>query len=75
MDAGQPAAAIEVFRLILEDAPQSTEAWLNIGAAQAAAGNREAAIAAYRGVIEIDPEGGWAATAARRIAELGGAGG
>lgn len=70
--AGRPAEATQVFRRILDDVPESTEAWLNIGAAEAAAGNREAAIAAYRRVIEIDPGGGWAATAARRIAELGG---
>ena len=42
------------------------------GAAEAAAGNRDAAIAAYRKVIEINPDGGWATTAARRISELGG---
>ncbi len=68
--ADRPGEAIVVFRFILEDSPDSAEAWLNIGAAEAAAGNREAAITAYRRVIEINPDGGWASTAQRRIAEL-----
>jgi tetratricopeptide (TPR) repeat protein len=70
VDAGRPGDAIPVFERVLRDDPGSAEAWMNIGAAQAAAGDPQAAIAAYRKVIEMDPDGGWAPVAQRRIDAL-----
>jgi len=67
--AGRSSDGIVVFNRILEDEPGSAEAWMNIGAAYVAAGDKQAAIKAYNEVIKLSPDG-WGKVAERRIKEL-----
>ena len=46
--------AIEAFRLCLQHAPAFTDAWNNLGLAQASLGDLDAAMASYRHALTID---------------------
>ena len=51
----QHEAAVQVLALVTELHPDSANAWDSLGEAQRAAGNLDAARAAYRRVLAIDP--------------------
>ena len=55
-DAGDHAGAADVARAVLELAPGFAPAWSLLGEAEAALGNREAAIDALHKALEIEPE-------------------
>ncbi len=63
----QVDAAVAVFRLNVQDYPESANVYDSYGDGLRAAGDREGAIAAYRKALEIDP--GFAASQ-RNLAEL-----
>lgn len=65
--AGWPDAATAIFRFVTQTWPQSANAWDSYGEALAAAGDPQAAIAAYRKSLELDPSN---RNAAERLAEL-----
>ena len=48
--------AIQVFRLAAEASPQSANAFDSLGEAQAAAGDKEAAIRSYEKALSLDPK-------------------
>jgi len=65
--AKRPAAAAGILRLNAEAFPESANAWDSLGEAQAAAGDREAAIRSYETALRLEPGGASAADALRRL--------
>ncbi len=55
-DAGDHEGAADVARAVLELAPEFAPAWALLGQAEAESGHRDAAIAALRKALEIEPE-------------------
>ena len=55
-DSGDHEGAADVARAVLERAPGFAPAWSLLGEAEAALGNRDAAIDALRMALEIEPE-------------------
>lgn len=66
---GQVDAAVALLELNAEFLPESGQTFTALGETHRAAGNTEAALAAYRRALEIDPDN---PVAARWIRELGG---
>ena len=52
---GNPAAAAAIYRRLLSEEPDSEILWTNLGNAEAALGDTQAAETAFRRAIEIDP--------------------
>ena len=65
--AKRPAAAAGILRLNAEAFPESANAWDSLGEAQAAAGDREAAIRSYETALRLEPGSASAADALRRL--------
>jgi cytochrome c-type biogenesis protein CcmH/NrfG len=63
----RPAAAAGILRLNADAFPQSANAWDSLGEAQAAAGDREAAIRSYETALRLEPGSASAADALRRL--------
>jgi cytochrome c-type biogenesis protein CcmH/NrfG len=63
----QPDAALAAFRFNTTEHPQSANAWDSLGEAQAAAGDREAAIRSYETALRLEPGSASAADALRRL--------
>jgi len=72
LDAGAPEEAVAAFELNREFHPESVEVIFNLAKAYRAAERDDDAIAAYRKVLELSPEGGWARSAQEAIAEISG---
>jgi tetratricopeptide (TPR) repeat protein len=53
---GQPGEATDLYRSVLAEAPDDEEAWLGMGMAAAAAGDRPAAESAYREALARNPD-------------------
>jgi tetratricopeptide (TPR) repeat protein len=52
------AAAVEIWRALIEDHPEAVGAWVRYGTALRLLGRREEGIAAYRRAIAIEPSSG-----------------
>ena len=65
--AKRPDAAVGILRINADAFPQSANAWDSLGEAQAAAGDREAAIRSYETALRLEPGSASAADALRRL--------
>lgn len=70
LEAGDPAAAVDILADAVAQAPDFAAAWFLLGEAREAAGQSDVAITAYRRVLELLPEDKLGA--GLRIARLGG---
>jgi tetratricopeptide (TPR) repeat protein len=64
--AGRSTEALTVFELSREFFPESVEVLLNLAKAYEGAGRNEEAVATYRKLLELSPDGSWAARMARQ---------
>jgi tetratricopeptide (TPR) repeat protein len=67
---GNPADAIQIFRLNAEQYPESANAWDSLGEAYLAAGDEARSIEAYEKSLELDPEND---NARQKLTEIRGA--
>jgi tetratricopeptide (TPR) repeat protein len=65
----KPADAVAIFRLNVEQYPESANAWDSLGEGYLAAGDRELAIESYEKSLELDPEN---ANAREKLVEIRG---
>jgi len=69
MSAGKLKDAIEVFKLNIEDYPQSANVYDSLGEAYMHDGNKELAIKNYQRAVELDPQNTGATAALKRLRE------